>query len=123
MCIRDSYLDHLTGFGLFRTDGVAPGGLPVPLSDRDLDATAVAAKAAQRQHYRDIVAMGRDERIACGSYVYFTFLRPFAEMAGVADDIDWTCPRDTPADLYPLVTADMDPPERDQDADIYPAFA
>lgn len=119
----ENYLDHLTGFGLFRTDGVAPGGLPVPLSDRDLEATAVAAKAAQRQHYRDIVAMGRDERIACGSYVYFTFLRPFAEMAGVADDIDWTCPRDTPADLYPLVTADMDPPERDPDADVYPAFA
>jgi len=119
----EDYLEHLNGFGLYTTDGVAPGGLPVPLSDQELEATAAAAKVAQRQHYRDIVAMDRDERIACGAYVYFTFLRPFAEIAGVADEIDWTCPRDIPADLYPLVTADMEPPERDPDADIYPAYA
>ena len=119
----EDYLEHLSGFGLYTTDGVAPGGLPVPLSDQDLEATAAAAKVAQRQHYRDIVAMDRDERIACGAYVYFTFLRPFAEIAGVADEIDWTCPRDTPADLYPLVTTDMEPPERDPDVDVYPAYA
>ena len=119
----EDYLEHLNGFGLYTTDGVVPGGLPVPLSDQELEATAAAAKVAQRKHYRDIVAMDRDERIACGAYVYFTFLRPFAEIAGVADEIDWTCPRDIPADLYPLVTADMEPPERDPDADIYPAYA
>ena len=67
--------------------------------------------------------MDRDERIACGAYVYFTFLRPFAEIAGVADEIDWTCPRDTPADLYPLVTADMEQPDQDPDTDVYPAYA
>ena len=119
----EDYLEHLNGFGLYTTDGVVPGGLPVPLSDQELDATAAEAKVAQRKHYRDIVAMDRDERIACGAYVYFTFLRPFAEIAGVADEIDWTCPRDIPADLYPLVTADMEPPERDPDADVYPAYA
>ena len=119
----EDYLEHLSGFGLYTTDGVAPGGLPVPLSDQDLEATAAAAKVTQRQHYRDIVAMDRDERIACGAYVYFTFLRPFAEIAGVADEIDWTCPRDTPADLYPLVTTDMEPPERDPGVDVYPAYA
>ena len=118
----EDYLEHLNGFGLYTTDGVVPGGLPVPLSDQELEATAAAAKVAQRKHYRDIVAMDRDERIACGAYVYFTFLRPFAEIAGVADEIDWTCPRDIPADLYPLVTADMEPPERDPDADVYPAY-
>ena len=119
----EDYLEHLSGFGLYTTDGVAPGGLPVPLTDEDLEATAAASKVAQRKHYRDVVAMDRDERIACGAYVYFTFLRPFAEIAGVADEIDWTCPRDTPADLYPLVTADMEPPERDPDVDVYPAYA
>ena len=119
----EDYLEHLNGFGLYTTDGVVPGGLPVPLSDQELEATAAAAKVAQRKHYRDIVAMDRDERIACGAYVYFTFLRPFAEIAGVADEIDWTCPRDTPADLYPLVTTDMEPPERDPDVDVYPAYA
>jgi len=119
----EDYLEHLNGFGLYTTDGVVPGGLPVPLSDQELEATAAEAKVAQRKHYRDIVAMDRDERIACGAYVYFTFLRPFAEIAGVADEIDWTCPRDIPADLYPLVTADIEPPERDPDADVYPAYA
>jgi len=119
----EDYLEHLSGFGLYTTDGVAPGGLPVLLTDHDFEATAAAAKVAQRQHYRDVVAMDRDERIACGAYVYFTFLRPFAEIAGVADEIDWTCPRDTPADLYPLVTADMEQPDQDPDTDVYPAYA
>ena len=130
----EDYLDHLVGFGLWTTDPVGPagnrsGGLdgePAgtlrPLSDDDLDRVAAACRAAQKQHYRDIVAMDRDQRIACGAYVYFTFLRPFAELAGVVDEIDWTCPRDTPDDLYPLVTAEGDPPERDSDADPYALY-
>jgi hypothetical protein len=32
--------------------------------------------------------------------VYFTFLRPFADRAGV--EIDWTVPRDS-TDLYPFL--------------------
>ena len=82
----------------------------------------IFSRAAQKVHYRAIVGMDRDEQIACGAYVYFTFLRPFAQIAGVADEIDWTCPRDTPADLYPLVTADVEPPERDLDADPFPLY-
>ncbi len=31
--------------------------------------------------------------------MYFTFLRPFALAAGVADELDWTVPRDG-LDLY-----------------------
>ncbi len=76
----------------------------------------------QKAHYRSIVGMDRDEQVACGAYVYFTFLRPFAEIAGVADRIDWACPRDTPVDLYPLVTADVESPERDPDEDPYPLY-
>jgi hypothetical protein len=118
----EDYLDHLSGFALFTSDGVGPGQPLTPLSDDEMDAVASAARVAQRRHYRDIAAMGRDQRIACGAYVYFTFLRPFAELAGVADDIDWTCPRDTPEDLYPLVTADVETPRPDPDADPYPSF-
>ncbi|MEC9057484.1 MAG: hypothetical protein VX477_03525 [Actinomycetota bacterium] len=118
----EDYLDHLSGFALFTSDGVGPGQPLTPLSDDEMDAVALAARVAQRRHYRDIAAMGRDQRIACGAYVYFTFLRPFAELAGVADDIDWTCPRDTPADLYPLITADVETPPSDPDADPYPPF-
>ena len=118
----EDYLDHLSEFALFTSDGVGPGQPLVPVSDDEMDGVASAARAAQRRHYRDIVAMDRDQRIACGAYVYLTFLRPFAELAGVADEIDWTCPRDTPADLYPLVTADVEASEPDPDADLYPPF-
>ncbi len=128
----EDYLDHLVGFGLWTTDPVAGagtsggtgGGGPLrPLSDDDLDRVAASCRAAQKQHYRDVAAMDRDQRIACGAYVYLTFLRPFAELAGVADEIDWTCPRDTPADLYPLVTAEGDPPPGDPEADPFPLYA
>ena len=118
----EDYLDHLSGFALFTSDGVEPGQPLVPVSDDEMDTVASAARAAQRRHYRDIVAMDRGQRIACGAYVYLTFLRPFAELAGVADEIDWACPRDTPADLYPLVTADVEASQPDPDADLYPPF-
>ena len=42
--------------------------------------------------------------------MYFTFLRPFAELAGV--EIDWTVPRDS-LDLYPfleLIDGSLEPP-------------
>ena len=53
-------------------------------------------RRVQAQHYRNIAAMDRDEMIRCGAYVYFSFLRPFAEVAGVADELDWEVPRDHP---------------------------
>ncbi len=43
--------------------------------------------------------------------------------AGVAEEVVGTCHRDIPADLYPLVTADMEAPEHDPDAEVYPAYA
>jgi hypothetical protein len=48
--------------------------------------------------------MDRHEKIRCGAYVYFSFLRPYAEEAGLAD-VDWTVPRDIPGPLYGLVSA------------------
>ena len=74
--------------------------MPVPIDDDGLDALAAAAKAAQRQLYRTIAGMERRAKIDAGAYVYFTFLRPFAELAGV--ELDWTVPRDS-IDLYPLL--------------------
>ena len=49
--------------------------------------------------YRLIAGMSRKEKIDAGAFVYFTFLRPFALAAGVADQLDWTVPRDS-LDLY-----------------------
>jgi hypothetical protein len=100
----EDYLDRLTAFGLYTTDGLPPGELrPVPADERDEIVTTV--RTAQAQHYRNIAAMTHDEKLRCGAYVYFTFLRPFAEIAGVADDLDWSVPRDVPEPLYQLFSA------------------
>jgi hypothetical protein len=66
------------------------------------DALARAAKAAQKRCYRMIAGMERAAKVDAGAYVYFTFLRPFADVAGV--ELDWTVPRAS-ADLYPFLSA------------------
>jgi hypothetical protein len=98
----EDYLDHLVSFGLYRPDPVTGALTPVGLDE--LDAIVDAVRVAQRAHYRNIAAMDRDEKIRCGAYVYFSFLRPYAEEAGVADLFDWTVPRDIPPPVYELVS-------------------
>jgi hypothetical protein len=100
----EDYLDRLVGFGLYTTDGLAPGELRAVPADEHDDIVA-AVRRAQSQHYRNIAAMTRDEKIRAGAYVYFTFLRPFAEEAGVADQLDWSVPRDLPEPIYQLMSA------------------
>jgi hypothetical protein len=100
----EDYLDQLVGFALYTTDGQAPGELRLVPSE-EYDGIIAAVRAAQRQHYRNIAAMERDEKIRAGAYVYFTFLRPFAEEAGIADELDWTVPRDLPEPIYELMSA------------------
>lgn len=100
----EDYLDHLVGFALYTTDGLPPGELrPVPVEE--YDAIIAAVRSAQSQHYRNIAAMSRDDKIRAGAYVYFSFLRPFAEEAGVADELDWAVPRDLPDPVYELMSA------------------
>jgi hypothetical protein len=113
----EDYLDRLVGFGLFTTDGSDDGSLrPVDLAE--LDAITAAVRTAQAQHYRNIAAMTRAEKIRCGAYVYFTFLRPFAEVAGVADKLDWTVPLETRArgvyDMLEPLEGGNTPPDPDE---------
>jgi hypothetical protein len=89
----EDYLDHLVGFGLFTTDTPDRSLRPVALTE--LDGIVAEIRKAQAQHYRNVAAMSRDEKIRCGAYVYFTFPRPFAEVAGVAGKIDWDVPKAT----------------------------
>ena len=91
-------------FGLFTTDGAAAGELrPVPPDA--MDRITAALRPAQSALYRAVAAMDRHEKIRCGAYVYFSFLRPFAAEAGMAGDFDWSAPRDIPGPLYDLVSA------------------
>jgi len=120
--LRDTKF-HVTDFGTSVTDpadywprvdafaffDVSSGGL-VRLDGTQRDELALSAKAAQKNLYRRIAAMDRRDKINAGAYVYFTFLRPFAELAGV--DVDWTVPRDS-LDLYPLlelIDGSLEPP-------------
>jgi hypothetical protein len=94
--VPQDYLSRVVEFGLFDVGA----GVPQLIGDDGADALAAAAKAAQRRLYRTIAGMERRAKIDAGAYVYFTFLRPFAELAGV--ELDWTVPRDS-TDLYPLL--------------------
>jgi hypothetical protein len=100
----EDYLDRVVGFSVFTTDTPDRSLKEVPPAE--LDGIVAEVRKAQAQHYRNVAAMTRDEKIRCGAYVYFTFPRPFAEIAGVADQIDWEVPRDTLANgLYPPLSA------------------
>lgn len=95
----DDYLPHVVAFAAFDTSG----GALRRIDETAMEALTAAAKAAQRAQYRNIAAMERSAKIDAGAYVYFSFLRPFAEVAGVADELDWSLPRDS-LDLYPLLS-------------------
>ena len=59
--------------------------------------------------------------------MYFSFLRPFAEIAGVAERLDWSVPRDLPEPLYQLLSAmqgeNAGVPEDEDYYDTYPEGA
>jgi hypothetical protein len=104
------YFGHLSAAGVFTADD----GALSPVAPGELEGIAKAVKEAQRQLYRRIAGMERREKLDAGAYVYFTFLRPFAEAAGVDNRLDWTVPRDS-RDVYEgLATLDKMP---DVDAD------
>jgi hypothetical protein len=100
----EDYLDHLVGFGLSTTDGLPPGEVRT-VPPEEYPGIVAAVRKAQSQHYRNIAAMTRDEKIRAGAYVYFTFLRPFAEEAGIAEELDWSVPRDLPEPVYEFMSA------------------
>lgn len=99
----EDYLDRLVGFGLFTTDTPDRSLRPVPLDE--IDDLVKIVRRVNAQHYRNVAAMSRDEMIRAGAYVYFSFLRPFADAAGVTDQLDWTVPRDLAEPVYQLLSS------------------
>src|SRR5204863_7396958 len=112
----EDYLDHLVAFGVYTTDD---GGLR-PVDFDELDELTDSVRKAQASHYRQVAAMSRRQKIDAGAYVYFSFLRPFSVAARLADELDWTVPRDTVGPLYDALaplTAEAGP--RDDTAERY----
>jgi hypothetical protein len=109
------YFARLSAAGVFTADS----GALVPVARDELAGFTTDVKDAQRQLYRLIAGMDRREKIDAGAYVYFTFLRPFAETAGVDDRLDWTVPRDS-LDVYEgLATLDKMPDVESDDSIPY----
>lgn len=100
------YLGRTVAAGVFDTSG----GSLRPVDPATWGPFTAAVKDAQRSLYRRIAAMERREKIDAGAYVYFTFLRPFAEEAGIAEDLDWSVPRDS-GDLYDVLSGIDSVPE------------
>jgi hypothetical protein len=108
------YLPHVVAAGFFDSTG----GTLTPIPVNELDDLRTAVKGAQQDLYRLIAGMSRTEKIDAGAYVYFTFLRPFARVAGVEDELDWTVPRDS-LDLYEAISLiDKLPDSTIADADV-----
>ncbi len=117
----EDYLDRLVGFSLFTTDTPDRSLRPVPLDE--LEEIMAAVRVAQASHYRAIAAMSRDEKIHCGAYVYFSFLKPFADLSGIGEDLDWTVPRDMPDPWYQLFSAmEGENQATEDDGDYYSLF-
>jgi hypothetical protein len=109
------YFAHLSAAGVFTADD----GSLTPVSGDQLAGISSEVNRAQRELYRRIAGMDRREKIDAGAYVYFTFLRPFAETAGVDDRLDWTVPRDS-LDVYEgLATLDKMPDVESDDSIPY----
>ena len=114
----EDYLNHLESFMLFSNKN----NELIPVPDTDFDDLIAKIQKIQKIHYRNIVSMERDEKIKSGAYVYFSFLRPFAEIAGVEKEIEWSCPSAIPSDVYSLVTQEIEPPQQDPNIDPYPYY-
>src|SRR5262249_15948029 len=99
------YFAHLSPAGV----SAPAGGARTRAARGGRAGTPPPVKGGRQGLYRRIAGMDRLEKIDAGAYVYFTFLRPFAETAGVDDRPDWTVPRDS-LDVYEgLATLDKMP--------------
>ncbi|HYL51220.1 MAG TPA: hypothetical protein VEZ15_04565 [Acidimicrobiia bacterium] len=97
MTTPEDYWAHVESCAFFDV----AAGAPAQIGAAGREALGTAAKTAQKQLYRMIAGMERTAKIDAGAYVYFTFLRPFAEVAGVA--LDWTTPLAS-LDVYPFLS-------------------
>ena len=119
----EDYLPHLQAFGLFTTD--TPDRSLRPVDPGELDELVAVVRKAQAAHYRNVAAMSHNEKIEAGAYVYFSFLKPFADVAGVGDKLDWRVPQASTGPIYDMLsTIDLTSlPADDPNAPYYAPLA
>jgi hypothetical protein len=89
VCIPADPMVDLEGVGLYASDH----GTLTPIGLDELGAAAAAARHAHRDLYRQVARWSWEEKMAAGAFSYFSTLRPFAALAGVDGQVDWTVPR------------------------------
>jgi hypothetical protein len=85
-----SLLDHVEAVALFSSDGA---GNLTPLQLAEFSDFAASLKDVNRALYRNLTGLSYSEKIAAGTMIYFSMLRPWARVAGLEDSFDWDVPR------------------------------
>ncbi len=67
-------------------------GALTPIGLEGIELAAAAAQKAHRVLYRQVASWDWEEKMAAGALSYFTAIRPFAMLAGVDAEIDWSVP-------------------------------
>lgn len=86
--------ENLTGVGLYTSDTLSDGYIPVGMGSRDeLIATFKSLnekiKDATNKLWRRIAGWSRDQMLDAGAIIYFSIIKDLAHVAGVYDVDDW----------------------------------
>ena len=101
----EDYLDRLVGFGLYTTDGLPPGRAAGRCRPTSTTASSPPSARRRRSTTGTSPPWSGTRRSAPAPTCTSASCGPFAEVAGVADELDWTVPRDLPEPLYELLSA------------------
>lgn len=86
--------DALSGIGLYTSDCLSDGLLPIGMGSAEelagtFEALNEKIKEATVQLWKRMAGWSRDQMMDAGAIVYFSFIKDFAHIAGVYDPEDW----------------------------------
>lgn len=86
--------DKLTGVGLYTTDALSDGFVPVGMGSAEeladtFDDLTERLRKATVELWKRMAGWSRDQMMDAGAIVYFSMIKDFAHLAGVYDVNDW----------------------------------
>lgn len=86
--------DKLTGVGLYTSDGLSEGHIPVGMGSADelaetFETLTEKLRAATVALWKRMASWSRDQMMDAGAIVYFSIIKDFAHVAGVYEVDDW----------------------------------
>ena len=86
--------DKLAGFGLYTSDALSEGHLPVGMGSAEelaetLETLTQTLKQAVVALWTKVAGWSRDQMMDAGALTYFSMIKDFAHVAGVYDADDW----------------------------------